>query len=276
MSLASICIIAATLFVFGILYLFMNSLNQSASTLNNKLEILVYCNYQLEDSQANTIEDTIKSDNNVQSYIRVSKDTALNNYKASLGEDGSVLDGMDSSFLPISFKVKLKDSSLSKEFMDKYEKLSGVDKVKYSQRVVDLFSKINYWARFLSAMLIVVLLVVSLFIISNTIKLTVFARRREINIMKYIGATDWFIRWPFVIEGVVIGLFGGLIAFVLTSFLYNMLANKISIGFGFTQGLIKFVSINDIGVQLAGIFALIGISVGGIGSLISIRKHLHV
>ncbi len=277
MSLASICIIAATLFVFGIVYLFMTSLNQSASGLNSKLEILVYCNYQLEDSQANTIEDAIKSDNNVQSYIKVSKDTALNNYKASLGEDGSVLDGMDSSFLPISFKVKLKENSLSKEFMDKYEKLSGVDKVKYSQKVVDLFSKINYWVRFLSAMLIVVLLAVSLFIISNTIKLTVFARRREINIMKYIGATDWFIRWPFVIEGVIIGLFGGLIAFTLTSFLYNMIAKKLTIGFfGITQGLVNFVSINDIGLQLAGIFALIGISVGGIGSLISIRKHLHV
>lgn len=277
MSLASVCIIAATLFIFGILYLFMISINQNASSLNSKLEILVYCNYQLEDSQVDVIENVIKSDANVQSYTKITKDVALNNYKATLGKDGSLLDGMDPSFLPVTFKVKLTDNSLSKQFMDKYQNHYGVDKVKYSQKVVDLFSKINYWVRLITAILITVLVIVSLFIISNTIKLTVFARRREINIMKYIGATDWFIRWPFIVEGVIIGLFGGLIAFVLTSYLYNMISNKITVAFlGITQDLIKFVSINDVGTQLAGIFALIGISVGAIGSLISIRKYLHV
>jgi cell division transport system permease protein len=255
----------------------MISFNQNAVTLKNQLEIQIFCKYQLDDSQVSKIEDAIKADSDVKSYTKVSKDMAMKNAKALLGKDDNVLKGMDPDFLPVSFKVKLNNNSESKQFVDKYSNLSGVETVKYSQKVVDLFSKIQYWGRLISGILITVLLVVSLFIISNTIKLTVFARRREINIMKYIGATDWFIRWPFIVEGVIIGLFGGILAFILTSYLYNMLADKISTDFlNLTSDLIKFVSISDIGTQLIGIFALIGVSVGGIGSLISIRKYLHV
>jgi cell division transport system permease protein len=139
-----------------------------------------------------------------------------------------------------------------------------------------MMTKVTKWERIVSLVLICVLLVVSLFIIANTIKLTVFARRKEINIMKYIGATDWFIRWPFIYEGMLIGLTGALVAFILVSYLYGfaeprLTRNLSTLGNGFEVMDFKYVLGNLI-LFYIGVSVLIGAS----GSVMSIRKHLHV
>ena len=125
--------------------------------------------------------------------------------------------------------------------------------------------------------MIIILVIISVFIISNTIKLTVFARRKEINIMKFIGATDWFIRWPFVVEGVIIGIAGAVIAFVVSAYGYNALEGKfnkdiLSIGTEF----LKLIKIGEVWSQVIVSYAAIGIIVGALGSFLSIRRYLRV
>ena len=126
-------------------------------------------------------------------------------------------------------------------------------------------------------LILALLLVISVSIIANTIKLTVFARRKEINIMKYIGASDWFIRWPFIFEGMIIGFAGSIVAFVLTSYLYNSLGayvNSETVVNGVS--LIKIMSLTNIGASIFLVYVIIGMVMGAVGSIISVRKHLNV
>jgi cell division transport system permease protein len=126
-------------------------------------------------------------------------------------------------------------------------------------------------------MMIVIFLVVSVFIIANTIKLTVFARRREINIMKYIGATDWFIRWPFVVEGVIISITGAILAFVISAYGYKAVVDKFSQDMFFLQtNLLSLLGIEDVWARLAVSYAIIAVVVGIMGSFLSMRRHLKV
>lgn len=277
MSLASISIVTASLVIFGILFIITVNLNSSTQILKSQLEIEVFCKPDLDDIQVAQVEDSIKNNDKILEYTKVTKQDAYEKAKKLLGKDENVLEGIDESFLPVSFKIKLKDPQENMDVVQQYKSTFGVEDVKFSQKTIDFISRISYWVRLISGLLIVVFLVISMFIISNTIKLTVFARRREINIMKYIGATDWFIRWPFVIEGVIIGFIGAIVAFILTSYGYNAFERRIntdllSIG----QELIKFVKINDIGLLIIGIYSLLGAVIGAMGSLISIRKYLRV
>ncbi len=275
MSVASISTVTVSLLVFGLFFII--SVNVSKTTgdvLNRQAEIEVFCDYKWDEAQVKQIEDAIKKNNGVKEYRMVTKQEALERAKNMFEGDKKVLEGYDSSFLPISFIVKLKDPSDSAEIVKAFKKMDGVEDVNYEEAAVDFVSRLAYWVRVVSALLIVVLLIISAFIIANAIKLTVFARRREISIMKYIGATDGFIRLPFVVEGVVIGFIGALIAFAVTFLCYSTFEGKFSSG---VLGInIKFVKADDIWLQVLLINVAVGMFVGGIGSLISIRKYLHV
>ncbi|MDP4092840.1 MAG: permease-like cell division protein FtsX [Bacillota bacterium] len=277
MTFASIGIVTLSMLAFGIFYLFAVNINHNAGILKNQLEFEVFCKPELGDVQVNQIEQSIKSSSGIISYTKVTKDMAFENAKKMLGDDKDILNGFDNNFLPVSFKIKIKDSVSSEVLVNKFKSMDGVDSVKYPQAEINFVTKGSAWIRLVMIALLLILLVVSLFIISNTIKLTLFARRREINIMKYIGATDWFIRWPFVVEGVIIGLSGVIISFVVSTYLYNMVQDKLSKGItDISNGMMGLVSMKDVGFDLFGIFILIGISVGIAGSMISIRKHLRV
>ncbi|MCX8131296.1 MAG: permease-like cell division protein FtsX [Clostridia bacterium] len=278
MSLASLSIVTASLVIFGVFFLFSINLNHNIAGLKEQPEIEVFCLPELDDTQTKQIEDDIKNNADIQSYTAVTKKENFDKMKKSmLNGKESVLTGLDESFMPVSYIVKLKDPQKSEKIVSYYKALSGVENVKYPQQVIEIITKLTYWVPLICAFLLIILLIVSMFIISNTIKLTVFARRREINIMKYIGATDWFIRWPFIIEGVIIGLIGALFAFLLTSYFYNVLENMLSDNL-FKMGidLFRMVSIKDVAPNIILIYSLIGACVGSIGSFISIRKYLHV
>jgi len=272
MSLASISVVIASLIVFGMFFLITANLNYNMSIFKDKPEIKVFCDYKLDDAQVKNVEDAIKKNEKIQDYNTVSKKEAFEEAKTMLGNDNSALEGLDESFLPISFIVKLKNPADGTFVMEQLKSIKGIDKVSYPQKRIETFSRISYWGQLVSGILVVILLIISMFIIANTIKLTVFARRKEINIMKYIGATDWFIRWPFVVEGAVIGFIGAIISFVLIGYIYNFAGNKLGEVF---QG-IMFIKLNQIGLSIVGIFSLIGIGIGSVGSVMSIRKYLQV
>ena len=277
MSLASISIVAASLIIFGMFLLITLNLNHIMGKLGEQPEIEVFCKPELDDFQVASIEKNIKSNPKIREYKMVTKKEAFERAKELLGEDKQALEGEDESFLPVSFVIKLRTLNDSRDIADEFRKMVGISKVRYSQEEIDFITKISHWVRLVSGFLLAVLLAISVFIISNTIKLTVFARRKEINIMKYIGATDWFIRWPFVIEGVIIGLAGAIAAFVLLGYGYNTLESKINTEF-FRVGseAITAIKINEFGLKVVAIYCIVGVSVGALGSLLSIRKYLHV
>lgn len=280
MSLASISIVTATLVVFGIFFLILANLNYNLKILKQQPEMVVYCYPDLDEASLLKVENAIKTNDKIESYVRVSKQEAFEKVKKILGDRSNLLEGMDESFLPISFIIKLKKIQDSESVAEVFRKTVGVESVDYAQDVIQFVSKMTQWMRLISGVLIFVLLMVSMFIIANTIKLTVFARRREISIMKYIGATDWFIRWPFIVEGVIIGVIGAILAFMLIGYGYSAVESRfnsdlkqISLDF---NNFINLIRIRDIGPRIIFVYMLIGTTVGILGSMISIRKHLHV
>lgn len=280
MSLASISIVTASLIIFGIFYLITINLNYNLRVLKEQPEMVVYCSSEVSDEQAVEVEKKIRENEEISDCKFVSKKEAYAKVKEILGNKENLIVGVDESFLPVSFIIKLKNAQKSAEVAEQIKMLPNVEEVKYSLEVIEFITKVIHWMKIVSIFLISILLIVSILIISNTIKLTVFARRKEISIMKYIGSTDWFIRWPFVIEGMIIGFAGSIFAFILVSYSYKAFENKfnsdfmnISVNF---NNFIEIIKINDIGLKVLGIYSLIGIVVGAAGSLISIRKYLRV
>jgi cell division transport system permease protein len=245
--------------------------------LKDQPEIILFCFPELDDIQINKIESEILSNDKIDKYTKVTKKEGFEELKEMLGYNKTLLADLDESFVPIKFVIKLKNPDESSIVADTLYKTPGVEDVRYPQQVIELISKASKWIRIVSGFLIVILLIVSVFIISNTIKLTVFARRKEIGIMKYIGATDWFIRWPFIIEGVLIGFVGAIVAFALLAYGYVTLENNINMDLsGISLGFIRLISFKTIAFQTVGIYLITGLFVGGLGSIISIRRYLKV
>jgi cell division transport system permease protein len=280
MSLASLSIITASLIVLGIFYIISVNINSNMTGLRDQPEIQVYCFSQLDDSQVLEVETAIKNDKRIKSSRQVSKKDALDKAsKELLGDNKDLLEGIDESFMSVSFIIKLNNPDSSKEVIQSYKGMSNlVYKVVSPQEVVEIISVITKFIPIISGVLLVILLTVSIFIISNTIKLTVFARRKEINIMKFIGATDWFIRWPFIVEGVIIGLTGAIAAFIFVGIGYNVVIRRLEslMGVMISNEVVKFVTLSSIQIQVVLIYIIIGAVIGAMGSMISIRKHLHV
>lgn len=279
MSLASISIISAALILFGVFYLILMVLNHNLQILTEKPTMQAYCLPELTDEQIAAVKTEIVSNEGIESFTEVSKKEAFEKLKEYLESDKSeqggadVLQGYDESFLNVSFIIKVKDPENSGTVARDLQSLAGIESVKYSQEIIDMINKISSWVKIISFILIGLLLIISLFIISNTIKLTVFARRKEINIMKYIGATDWFIRWPFIFEGILMGLFGAFIAFILVAYLYSFAEPKLASAF---QGGFEMVKFKTVWGTLVLVYVGTSTVIGGLGSLMSIRKHLHV
>ena len=213
MSVASIGTVAVSLFIFGMFLMMVMNMNKLAENMESQVQINVYLLDKVDREQARDIEKDLKEIEGVESVGFVTKDEAMERFKDRLGDQKTLLDALDETNpLPDSFEVTVTNPDLVKTAAEKMEKLDGVECAKYGQDVMEHLFEITRLLRIFGFTLMLVLAFATLFIISNTIRLTVFARRKEIAIMKYVGATDWFIRWPFVMEGMVLGLFGSIIA----------------------------------------------------------------
>lgn len=284
MTLASVGIVAVALIIFGIFYLGTVYLNQMTYTFKNQLSMEAYCNPEADDVQVKQVEEAIKKNDKIKEYKTVTKKEAFEKLKKMLqsnkemsGGNEKILEGYDESFMPVSFVIQLKDPKDSTTVMDQLKKINGVENVRYSQWMMDAYTKIISWVRFICMFLIGIFIIVAVFLIANTIKLTVFARRREISIMKFVGATDWFIRWPFVVEGAIIGFAGAIFAFIALSLINNIMEGEFGQNISsVSSNLIHFIKLNEIGLSIILYYMTIGIVVGSIGSIISIRKYLKV
>jgi len=278
MSLASLSMVIASLLVFGIFLMLIINFSYNLNRLKAQVEIVVFLEKDISRLEADEIELKIKNDERVLTYTRISKEQAYATLVKEYLEDSDLIEGLTPDFLSESFRIHLKNVEDSSAFTQEMSSLQGVEDVNYPYESLKKLSTVLNWINAGSMVVLTLLLIISVSIIANTIKLTVFARRKEIEIMKYIGASDWFIRWPFFLEGMIIGFTGALVSFILTSYLYNSVESYVNgqtLEYGIND-LIKLVPLGNVGGQIFIIYAIIGVVMGSIGSVISVRKHLNV
>ena len=222
-SIAAMITVLITFFVFGTFTLLALNFNKSIEDVASKIQIQVYLKDDIKLVDQKEIELKLMEQEQVSEVTYESKDEAFLNLKENLGSNEGLLEGYDlnNNPLPSSFIVNLKDPAAAEDVIKSVENMTGVEGIGNQQDVIDTISKFVDVVQIVGIGLFVVFVGVSVFLIMNTIKLTVYSRRREVGIMKFVGATDWFIRWPFVIEGIVIGAIGSLLSSILLYFAYN-------------------------------------------------------
>jgi len=274
-SVASILTVMATLFVLGAFVMILLNVKVGITDVESQVEANVFLNDNIKIEDQKNILSKLNSIPEVINISFQTKQQALNNWKKQLGsKNKELLSGMEQNNpLPNSYIVKVKSPENITKVENSLKGVSGIYEISDGRDIVNKISAVTKTVKWVGGVLFVILIGVSLFLISNTIKLTVYARRREIGIMKYIGATDWFIRWPFIIEGMVIGFFGAVAADVVIYNLYVFAFNRAST---FVSTMMSLVSPMYFVTNLSWAFILGGIFIGALGSILSIRKFLIV
>jgi cell division transport system permease protein len=273
MSLASLMTVALSLLILGVFIILVMNLNHMASVLESQVQVTVYLQDTLKEVEMREIGTRITKLPGVTRVNFVAKEEAMNRFKQRLGEQQGLLAELgEANPLPNSFEVKLDRPDRVKSVALAIAQLKGVEAARYGQEVVEQLFSLTRMVRIFGVVLILFLGLAALFIIVNTIRLTVFARRREIGIMKYVGATDWFIRWPFIIEGVLLGFLGACIAVLPLTQFYSMLTGQIYESLAFLPLLPKYPFMGYVNIFLL----CAGIGIGALGSVISVKKFLKV
>ena len=273
MSFASISTVAVSLLVLGMFLMIFLNTNNLAQYLESQVQVSVYMQDSATDKELAAVKEKLTKMPGVVKVTQVSKQQALERFKKRLGDQEQLLNslGKDNPF-PNSFEVQVDSPERIKVLTPQLGQLPKVETAKFGQEVVEHLFQLTKILRFGGILLVVFLAMATLFIISNTIRLTVFARRKEVIIMKYVGATDWFIRWPFLLEGMTLGFFGAVVAFILINSIYSSLLERIHATLAFlpllpTSPLLLYVDL----------FLLVaGTGIGALGSYISLRKFLRV
>lgn len=273
-SIASMATVLATLFVFGVFLLTGINVSRGISDVESKVEIKVFLKDDIKLTEQKDIEAALRNISGVTEVTHESKDEALRKFREQLKDNATILKGYDekNNPLPSSFVVKLDNAEVAKTIESSVKDMDGVEDVGNDQDLINKIASFAKTIKWVGVVLFAVLIGVSLFLIINTIKLTVYSRRREVGIMKFVGATDWFIRWPFIIEGMVIGILGAVFSNLLLYFSYKEVYAKI------TESLytIQLLSPSYVLTTLSWQFIISGMLIGVFGSIIALRKFLVV
>ena len=273
-SFAAMLTVLITFFIFGTFTLLALNFNKSIEDIASQVEIRVYLNDDIKMVDQREIEVKLNEQSGVKAVTYESKDEAFLNLQDNLDENKGILEGYDltNNPLPSSFIVTLDDPSYADVVSKAVEKMSGVESIRNQKEQIEKISSFVNVVQIVGIGLFIIFIGVSVFLIMNTIKLTVYSRRREVGIMKFVGATDWFIRWPFVIEGIIIGSVGAGLSSVLLYFAYNGVFKWIVS----SMFLINLVTPAFVLTTMLGGFILGGVVVGAIGSIAALRKFLIV
>ncbi len=277
MGLASVSSITAVLLILGVVIIMILSLNNVALEINTKFdEVQIFLDNNLETDEINKLEDSIKNIDGVLSVIFLSKEQGLEIMKENFEEDSYLLEGLEEDNpLQNSYIIQLTDIQYADSIVEELKLLSGIDEIKYYKDIINKLMLFANYIRLGGIIVICILVLVSIFIISNTIKLTVTSRKREINIMKYVGATNGYIRGPFIIEGILFGFLGAALSILLINFGYKYFFNSVNdkLYVLFTVYLVPpSLLMNDIMI----IFTSIGVGIGALGSIVSLKRFLNV
>lgn len=274
-SIASIATVMATLFVLGAFVMILLNVKVGITDVESQVEAQVFLNDDIKIDDQKSILDKLNKTPEIVSISFQTKSQALAQWKKELGsKNKELLSGMEENNpLPNAYIVKVKNPEDITKVENAMKGAKGIYEISDGRDIVNKISAVTKTIQWVGIILFLILIGVSLFLISNTIKLTVYARRREIGIMKYIGATDWFIRWPFIIEGMVIGLFGAIVADIAIYYAYVFIYGRAT---SFVSMMINLVSPMYFVTNLSWAFILGGIFIGALGSILSIRKFLIV
>ncbi|BAL82353.1 putative cell division protein FtsX [Selenomonas ruminantium subsp. lactilytica TAM6421] len=273
MSFASIGTVAVSLFVLGVFLILVLNMNRMASTLESQVQISVYLQDDMKKQARIDLQSDIEKMQGIDTVKYVDKDEAKERLSERLGDQKYLLDALgDKNPLPDAFEVTVKTPEMVETAAKAIERMDGVESAKYGQDVVEHLFDITRLMRIFGLVLMLLLAGATIFIISNTIRLTVFARRKEIAIMKYVGATDWFIRWPFLMEGIVLGCIGGILSAIALRSFYAAMAAKIYSTLAFFPLMPQYPFMNYVTVGIV----LSGMVIGAIGSAFSLKRFLEV
>jgi len=275
-AIISISMMCITMLIFGIFFVIAENINHFVDEVEGEQGIQVYMKKNVTDEQIQTLKQQLLAIDGINTVEFVSQADALQEVKDKFGDKASLLEGRDESIFPVSYIITLTDLSKSSEIQEQISKLDNVGEIRSSNETISTLVRIARGIRIATYVISICLIVFAIFIITNTIKLTVHARRREISIMKYVGATNGFIRWPFAVEGIIIGLISGAISIALLYGVYSLaLSNDSFLSFISKMGL-TLLHFSDMFTLIILVYLVLGIVVGVLGSTISMRKYLKV
>lgn len=272
MSLASVTVLMACLIIMGAGIMIYFNINNVVDKVQSQNVVMVYVADDASEDETTQIGTSLKGISNVESCEFVPKEVAFQEQIQSMGGDAALFEGFDEIPLPDAYKVTVEDLSQFENTVSQIKQINKVDSVRENSDLASKLLSLRHAVSIVSVGLVVMLFLVALFIISNTIRITMFSRKLEISIMKAVGATNWFIRWPFMIEGMILGTISGIVSLGVLWGLYAV-AEKV---FAQTLSLIGFslVPFSEYWWQILLVFVAIGLFTGGFGSLVSMAKYL--
>jgi cell division transport system permease protein len=273
MSFASVCIIVACLLIMGSFALLAVNVGAIIGQFEDENVLLAYVDENLPEAQARGLETQIRSVSNVESVVFISREEAMERFTGKY-EDKTLFENLGADVLRHRFVIYVRDIELTAATQNAVRSIAGIALVNANLAVTRGLVTMRNIVSGVSAVLAAVLLVISLFIMSNTIKLATFERREEIAIMKMVGAANSFIRWPFVVEGFILGITGAIVAFIAQWLVYTLITDRLTDG-----GQVTFIAatpFSHMSLPLLAAFSAIGFAVGVIGSSMAIRKYLKV
>ena len=273
---ASLAIMCATMLIFGIFFMIIENINSAVKKIELQQGMQVFIQKDATDEQISQIGEQIKAINGVNTIKFISKEDALNYNRETLGNPALFVGYDEENPFKASYLVTLTDLKLSSEVQENIYKLDNIASITSQDNTINNLVKIANGIKIVSIVVLSLLVIISIFIIANTIKLTVHARRKEISIMKYVGATDSFIRWPFIIEGIIIGIIAAIISLAVLGLAYNLIISKLGNSAVLAKIGMSLLSFADISTLLVIVYLVLGIGIGALGSTISMRKYLKV
>lgn len=273
MSIAAISAVTVTLLLVGSFIAMLMNVNKLATDIENDVSVRVYIDLAANEEQQTQLQTELEALDNVDSVEYSSREDELEQVVGSYGDEFNLFDGDDNPLYDV-FIVNTDVPENTAPVAEQIETLEYVTQVNYGGATADNLFKTMSTVRNVGAVVIIALILTAVFLISNTIRITIFSRRTEIEIMKLVGATNWYIRWPFLIEGALIGLVGAIIPVAILSFVY---VTAFDIGTDFLSGTyFALLTPNPFLYQVGGLMLAIGIIIGSVGSFMSIRKFLKV
>ena len=280
---ASLMIMSATMIIFVIFLILGENINHIVKEVEGSQGIQVFLNADATDEQVKELGEKIRNievngTKAVNTVVHKTKEDALNTMKERFKEKQDLLSTFegDNNIFSESYVLTLTDLYLSQDVQDQISKFENVKKITSKDQTVTTLINLANGIKIVTGVILLLLIFISVFIIANTIKLTVHARRKEISIMKYVGATNNFIRWPFIVEGMIIGIMASAISIVIVGIVYNIIADNL-VNSQFMKLInMSLVSFGDMFNSIIITYMLLGIGIGAFGSIISMRKYLKV
>ncbi|MBS4960098.1 MAG: permease-like cell division protein FtsX [Clostridiales bacterium] len=277
MTVASILTVAACILIITFSYCMISNLNYILEQIENQIGIVVFVEDDISADDLKDLNNKIEKIEHVTEVNYKTPDEALEELKEEWNAEG-ILDGFDHENNPLSnaFEISLDDIENQDAVLKTLEGMDGIRNIRNAQTETDILLKLNSGVKIVGGIVILALVAISIVIIMNTIKISVFTRRTEISIMKYVGATDWFIRWPFIIEGILIGIIGALLPLILSWPVYSQAVRMLYTSFPMIRNIVTFRLGIDVFSVLIPICLFAGTGIGVIGSVTSMRKYLKV